>query len=413
MASKESTAPSYQDRLDIPSVTLLEAKAQIELSLRHRQRRGCIILVGDSGLGKTQIVSQVARENGYKLFPIHTAQYGLMGAGIPQRAVGNHFDIAVPSVFPQKDDKAIVFFDELNRGQKHSIAMFFTMLEDSRIFNYTLPEDSIVMGAMNPADARYAVTQIEHEPAIRRRVKFFWIVARPQDWLTHAASTEFHHEGALPAKGKACHPDILKYFRANPAHLYDKKALDAGKQYLCPANVQTVSEDAYVLQAEGLSLTSHEATTRFSASIGLTSTESIVGFLKDHAAQLTAEDVLYHPNSAIPRVKGMAKKGEHEKLSSLAENVLTLIFVDLPEDAKKMAQGFLDFSQALPLEVAAAMFYQIRDSSNTETASRYRIQLMSHLAALPKWNILQEKIDEVHRAIEAKLAKAGAEKAKP
>ena len=121
---KEQTELSYPERMDIPQVTLAEAKKQILLSLRSKQRRGCFILVGESGLGKTQIFNQIQKEENYNIHPIHTAHWGLMGSGIPRKAEGGFFDVAVPSIFPKEGEKAILLFDELNQGLKHAISMF-------------------------------------------------------------------------------------------------------------------------------------------------------------------------------------------------------------------------------------------------------------------------------------------------
>ena len=101
MATKNQNELSYAERLDIPQVTLAEAKEQILMSIEFKQRRGCFILVWEAGLGKTQIFTQIAREVGYRLQPIHSAQYNLMGACIPRKAEGEFFDIAVPSMFPK------------------------------------------------------------------------------------------------------------------------------------------------------------------------------------------------------------------------------------------------------------------------------------------------------------------------
>lgn len=399
MASTKKTAPSYPELLDIPSVTLAEAQEQIELFIRFKQRRGCPVLVGESGLGKTQIYGQVARKMGYKVNPIHTAQYNLMGAGIPRKATGQYFQIAVPDIFPKPGDKAIVLFDELNRGLKHAIAMFFTMLEDGRVFDYILPPECIVAAAMNPADASYAVTAIEKEPAIRRRVKFFWVQPNSVDWLQYAATDAFHYNGVGPAAKRPCHPSVLAFFRAFPKLIYDVKAKDAGKQYLCPATIETISEDAYLLENAGYTLTDEFARSRFAASIGLTGMEQLTAYIKDHTALVEASDVLYNPRTAAEGVKKLIDNSQQEKLADLGENVLTLMFADKPKDMRVMARNFLAFCKVLPVENAASMCQQIRAHATTPEATTYLRDLMGALQHFKEWNALHETFDTVHRAI--------------
>jgi hypothetical protein len=400
MASSPTTKPTYPELLDIPSATLKEAGEQIDVTIEYAQRRACIVLVGESGLGKTQIFDQIARKHKYNLCPIHAAQFNLIGAGIPGRAENGFFDLAVPSSFPKPGEKSIVFFDEINRAVKHAINMFFTMLEDRRLFNYRLPEGCIVAAAMNPSDAQYAVTKIENEPAIRRRVKFLWITHSSSDWLAYAETANFHYGDCVVARDKPCHPDILAYFRANPKAIYDVKAKEAGRQYVCPATIQTISEDAYVLAAAEIPLAGERARTRFSASIGLTQTQQLVAYIEDHSVMISAADVLYRPRATRTAIQSLKDDAQHEKLADLAENVLTVLFADLPEDMNQTARNFLSFCRILPLEQAAAFCQQMNAHAEGDVKFNYLKNLMAALQHLPNWFNLQIQFDSTHRAID-------------
>lgn len=394
---------AYATQLDIPSVTLLEAQEQIELGLLASQRRFCPVLVGESGLGKTQIFSQIARKHGYTVMPIHAAQFNLVGAGVPSRAENGRFKIAVPDMFPRPEEKVIVLFDELNRAVRHAINMFFTMLEDRRMFDYTLPEHCMVAAAMNPSDDDYNVTKIENEPAIRRRVKFMWVTVSPTDWLNHASTPEFHHGDCVVARDKPCHPDILSYFRANLKHVYDVNARKAGKQYVCPANIQTISEDAYVLRSAGRSLTGECARTRFAASIGETAAQQLIAYIENHAVMVGADDVLYRPREASRAIQKLLNDSQHEKLADLSENVLALLFSDLPENLNQIARNFVKFCTTLPTEQAAAFCQQMRGYADTEKKLEYLRNLMGTLQHQDGWFELQSLFDKTHRDIDAAI----------
>jgi len=401
--TKNETALSYPERLDIPQVTLAEAREQILLSLESKQRRGCIVLVGESGLGKTQIFSQICREYGYDLNPIHTAHWGLMGSGIPRKAEGDFFDVAVPSIFPKLGQKSILLFDELNRGLKHAIAQFFTLLEDGSMFNYRLPEDCLVVGTMNPATAAYAVTNIENEAAIRRRVKFLYVIPEFAGWYTHAKTNCFHADATGPAKDKVCHPHVLEYFKTNPRLLYDEKARDQGKQYICPATVETISEDAYNMEAKGIALTSSFAQVRFSASIGVTGTTQLIEFLKDSNVMLGATDILNgYSTKAQKAVKQLEEKGQREKLSSLCENVLVLLFAEKPP-VKQTAGCLLDFCKDLPNELASSILFQLQGAAQQANARKYLEELMDELGEYEYWLEMLMNMDNAHIQTETAL----------
>ena len=402
---KEKTELSYPERMDIPQVTLAEAKKQILLSLRSKQRRGCFILVGESGLGKTQIFNQIQKEENYTIHPIHTAHWGLMGSGIPRKAEGMFFDVAVPSIFPREGEKAILLFDELNQGLKHAIAMFFTMLEDGRMFNYVLPEDCLVVGTMNPDTAQYAVTNIENNAAIRRRVKFLYIVPEFTGWVNHAKTEAFHANTRGIARDKACHPGILGFIKAHSKLLYDDKARDQGKQYLCPATVETISEDAYNMDKENIPLDGPFASVRFASSIGITVATQLTEFLKDSSVKLTAPDVLNGYNKKSQRtVNQWVAQSRQEKLADLSEDVLRLLFAE-KHKVKAVAPHFLNFCKDLPEELTSSMLTQMAKTAEMANAGPYLDELMDVLQDYEDWIQMQFSLDNNHREVDEGLKK--------
>jgi len=222
--TQEEKTMHYAEQHDIPEVSLSEVKKQVVLSIKAQQYRGVPILVGEAGTGKTQIFKQIAKELDRKLIVIHTASYGITGTGVPsvkapenatEEEKMNFFRMRVPDIFPKQGDKAIILFDEINRGAKHAINMFFNLLEDRRMYNYVLPEDCLVCGTMNPATKGYNVTEIAQEPAIRRRVKFYYVVDSFVEFISHAKSKAFHAFSSVKAaKGRKLYPALLSYYEA-------------------------------------------------------------------------------------------------------------------------------------------------------------------------------------------------------
>lgn len=398
---------SYSEQLDIPQVTLSEAAMLLRLQIEFMQHRGPLILVGESGIGKTQMIHQVARDEKYDVRVINTAQFGLMGTGIPLKAVEEFFKIAVPEIFPRKGENSIVFFDEINRGLKHAIAMFFNMLEDRRMFNYVLPDSCIVAGAMNPATLNYQVTPIEKEPAIRRRLKFLYIIPGVRGWLNHAETPEFHRGSKGPAKNKPCHPSILSFFRAQPKLICDAKTRDAGKQYTCPATIETISEDAYILDAKRIPLDGEVARMDFGSSIGLTVATQLLTHIKDSTIMIGADDILYRYKKASKGVKHMVAKHLHEPLADLCVNVLTLMFADAsPTKIKTVSGNFLKFCLDIPNEMRANMLFQLKETAVQNNAQSYLDDLMGVLQEEEKWIEIQKSIDKSHRDVDDKIRKA-------
>lgn len=80
---EEQKKLTYAEKYDIPRSTIAEVKEQILLSWKQKQHRGAICVVGEAGIGKSQIVAQIAEDEGASVYDIRTAHYGLVGTGIP------------------------------------------------------------------------------------------------------------------------------------------------------------------------------------------------------------------------------------------------------------------------------------------------------------------------------------------
>jgi len=281
--------------------------------------------------------------------------------------------------------------------------MFFNLLEDRRLFNYELSEECLVVGAMNPSTANYQVTQIEKEAAFRRRLKFLYVIFETRGFLKHAASAAFHHDGSGPSEGKPCHPEILSFFRSQPKLIYDPRARDVGKQYVCPATIETISEEAYILDGEGVPLDSELARIMYGGSIGLAATTQLLQFIKDSSVVISADEVLYEFKKAEKAIKQLVKKSMHEPLADLCGNVLTLLFSDTPKDIKKTGLNFVAFCKLLPAELTANMLFQMKETAVQNQALVYLSELMRELQHSDDWINIQKAIDKSHREVDDQI----------
>jgi hypothetical protein len=398
---ESKTKLSYSELHDIPKVSITEAHKHVLLSLKNRQRRGTIVLVGESGIGKSQIFEQIAREEKVKVYPVYTAHYGLMGAGIPvtKDVQEGFFKVAVPEGFPKPGERAIVLFDEINKGLRHSIDMFFTMMEAGVLFNYVLPDDALVCATMNPSTANYMVTQIDTDVAFRRRVKFFWVISHYKDFRKHAETTKFHASD-IPSLGEAlaCHPGVLSYYDAKPKSMYDEGARDAHKQFSCPATIQTISLDAYLMERAGIALTSDFALSRFASSIGMCMATDLCGHLKDSSATINPEDVLLHYNKIQGTIKRIIKQNMREKLSELNANVLKIMFSTTPP-VSEVAPNFQNFLLSQPVDLVSAVIQRLKGDADECNARPYLVALMDTLENNDAWTKLMESLDDNHRSM--------------
>jgi hypothetical protein len=120
-------------------------------------------IIGKHGIGKSSVIAQYAKENGYSFHPYFLGQMSDMGdlLGLPEferDASGNA--TAVNFIHPAKlpkQPRAILFFDELNRASKDLLQGIFQLALEGTLHDYTLPPESAIIMAMNPATDDYAV----------------------------------------------------------------------------------------------------------------------------------------------------------------------------------------------------------------------------------------------------------------
>jgi hypothetical protein len=120
-------------------------------------------IIGKHGIGKSSVVAQYAKENGYTFHPFFLGQMSDNGdlLGLPEFDRDNNgkalsVSFIHPAKLPKKP-KSILFFDELNRASKELLQAIFQLALEGTLHDYTLPEDSAIIMAMNPATDDYSV----------------------------------------------------------------------------------------------------------------------------------------------------------------------------------------------------------------------------------------------------------------
>lgn len=399
---------AYWDRYGIPRMTLAEALWQIDLSLELKQTRGVWCLISEAGEGKSQGIHQLARKHGRRVVDIRTSQFSMIGAGVPQRAdETGHFKIAIPNDYPKPGEKCVLIFDEINQGQQHAIALFFKFLEDRGIYDYTLPDDCVIVALMNPSTAGYNVTKIETNSAFNRRLMKAYVYNTFSDWKKHAQTEDFHFTDGLK---KPCHPMVVRLLTASPSMLYTAKDRDGNKQFACPATWQTVSLSLYNLEAAKVELSSEKAENRIAASINTVNAKTLCEFIKNNEILIGPEEVLfkYKAKSKLrERVQSLQKEAGGT-YTQLVQDVAQYIFREKPE-AEIIAPQLVQFWHDMPVEQAQP-FYQMLDAACQAHGGIQEPKNLQYMQALtvanrqyPQWKEINDRINRIHDEIEKKV----------
>jgi len=167
------------------------------------EARLCPNLIGETGIGKTELLAQYTAERGMDLIPLQVAQLEPSDfVGLYKTTEDGRTMTCPPNWLPYKDSvKAktqknkesvdqlrkiftgevnpkggVIFLDEINRGHEDIRQALYQLVNERRIHTYVLPDNYVVCAASNPASQGYEVN--EFDDALVNR--FAWIKFRPE-----------------------------------------------------------------------------------------------------------------------------------------------------------------------------------------------------------------------------------------
>src|SRR5471030_946812 len=109
---------------------------------------------GACGVGKSQIVSQVAGDLGYDFLDVRAVQLDPVDLrGLPWIAPGQKTEWAPPKFLPT-EGRGILFLDELTAAPQMTQAGCYQLVLDRKLGEYHLPDGWVVIAAGNPASER-------------------------------------------------------------------------------------------------------------------------------------------------------------------------------------------------------------------------------------------------------------------
>jgi MoxR-like ATPase len=451
---EEKIVEAFYTRLGISVVGIAAAKKIIDL---NRWTKTCVCMNGESGIGKTHIVRQIAASRKPKepftwrgkeytdsvpMIPLFLAHMQPEDVGVPfparaartqllqeadlllrlsereenedrasvlrkkldaavSRILANgfseddHFDFLLNRTFADMPQEGILFLDEWNRAEKATVKAFFTIVEDRQIHGRYLPEGIQVVAAMNPSDGSYMVNEAEKDHAIRKRLTFIAMTTSLGTWLEYASG-----------KGNF-HPHVVEFVRAMPGYLYDTKIRDAGKVFPCPATWEKASEVLKAAEHAGLALTDDAVATTIAGHVGDDAAAKLTAYIRDNEIVINPDDVIhrYTDKSRVRRrVKKLIEQNRNDVLNELCSGVSATLFSKQP-DPEKLARPLARFMGDLPPEMAVSLVAH-KFSASADEASRgdaYLGELSCALHTQPPYQALFQRIADAMKKAKEQL----------
>ena len=164
------------------SVNTTELLRLLDITPAHQN----IMLVGNHGIGKSEILTEHFADMGMKVVPLFLGQMSDPGdlIGIPNRneATGKT-EFLPPWWFPLDGKPIVLFLDELNRARPEVLQTIMDLALNRTLAGRSLPEGSRIISAVN-AGEQYQLTDLD--PALVSRFNVMTFHPTVQEWLLWA-----------------------------------------------------------------------------------------------------------------------------------------------------------------------------------------------------------------------------------
>lgn len=264
---------------------------------------------GKAGIGKTDIIGQLAEEFGYELIilNLHTQDEGDL-IGIPKEKDG----ITIYSEpewigLNKKNSKVILFLDEIDRATKNVLNSSLTLVREYRIHTHKLPKSWKIIAAGNSGvnDDFYDINEIDL--ALKSRFVHLWYELKYDEWLKWGEENNIN-------------PYILEYIKLNPKNLIVEPKDNGVFAYPNPRTWNILS-DTLTFAPENIWLYSIIGT--IGDEIGI-SFHTFMKTQKNEDFPISFTDFLLNLDDALKRYRKKSKNGILNTNMGILNNIMIL-----------------------------------------------------------------------------------------
>lgn len=332
--------------------------------------------IGKHGVGKSSVVYQFAKEEGYEVCEIRVGQMAdagdLIGLqefidianGEPATVTASGFDKkkgfdkalkATKHILPEwfmkattPGAKVIIFIDELNRGHKDLLQAIFELVYDRSLKGTKISENCHVIAASNPATDDYAVLDF-NDSAFADRFVHLKFEPTTEEFVGYIRDQKLSF-------------NVADFISEYPAMLEDQKLQSFNLDFVKPSRRSWER----IARLEALNIPSELELDIFMGVVGLTAANSYRDFRATNFKSLKADIVLNDYKKARKEVLGTIQKGRTDMLGTLNDELGSLIKT-LDGLTAEQADNLGDLVHDLPAEHAYTLAQIIKDNSPITT----------------------------------------------
>ena len=188
---------------------------------KPRTKNDALFIWGAPGIGKTEILNQVAKELGIEVIEFHLATIeptdfrGVPKVEMMPGGTGPESERTVskiPAIFPTdngpSDRGGIMFFDELNRAKQMVLSAALPLALNGRVAGYELPSKWIVVAAGNRPEDLGGAVATAIEPALANRFAHVNYAPKLDSWIKWAINKD------------DINPDLIAFLQFNKNYFH-------------------------------------------------------------------------------------------------------------------------------------------------------------------------------------------------
>ena len=331
-----------------------------------------VLLRGNHGIGKSQVVRQVARDiaaaEGMKSFEVIDRRLSQMTEGdmigLPSTD-GEVTRFNPPEWFKRACDKPVcLFLDELNRATPEVMQAAFQIVLDRELNGWKLHPQTRVFAAINTGGT-YTVNEMD--PALLDRFWAIDLTPDTQDWLSWAKES-----GAV-------HENVVSFIAGNDKWLDPPKNVEASQVSPSRRSWERLS---LALTTNGVADTPDDALF-YPLCLGFVGTEATIafhGYVKTLDAQVTGEEII----NSFPKVKAKLAKLGQEKLNVAIDKVADYVTKNLKTLDDNQGANLRDFMGDLPAELRVSAWSKLTAGgvNNLELAKSVHKWCVNHILSV-------------------------------
>lgn len=312
------------------------------------------LIIGESGTGKTESVAQFARAHNYRFINIRLGQMADAGdlTGLPDFIEVDGVKMTSflqPNFFPKKGEKAVVFFDEINRCHPDLIQAVFQAVErgggiGQYKFDESLDEETglpmtIKVAASNPMTDDYTVNDISDKAFLNRFCHFKF------EPSTQEALDYYKVLGV---------DESIRKFLADQPTMLEKEGERFSLDYVKPTR-RTWEGVHRFLQTNPPKDIVNEV---MMGLVGVEATSAYNSFMKNWDIVLKGEDVI----KKYKTVKDKIQVDRVDVLNNTCNEILE--YLETNDVTKKQAQNIVDFAIHIPKDIGSNLVLNILKGSD-------------------------------------------------